>query len=144
MLCVTSDPEIATEFKRVTSFASRGSWSNSTRVGQIALAKVFNDKALLEKVFEERKAYEDLLSARCKAFKEAAAEAGLRTCPFNAGFFITIPCENDDAVNEELFKSNIFCIAIGGGIRVAISSITEEACRILPAKIAEAIKTVNG
>lgn len=144
MLCVTSDPEIAAEFKRVTSFASRGSWSNSTRVGQIALAKVFNDKALLEKVFEERKAYEDLLSARCKAFKEAAAEAGLRTCPFNAGFFITIPCENDDAVNEELFKSNIFCIAIGGGIRVAISSITEEACRILPAKIAEAIKTVNG
>lgn len=144
MLCCTPDPEIAAEFKRVTSFSSRGSWSNSVRVGQLALAKVFKDEALLAKVFEERKAYEELLAKRCQAFKEAAAEAGLKTCPFNAGFFITIPCDNDDAVNEELFKSNIFGIAIGGGIRIAISAISEAECRRIPAKIADAVRAVNG
>ena len=144
MLCITQNPEIAAEFKRVTSFSSRGSWSNSVRAGQAAIAKVFADEKLLQKVFEERKKYEDLLSARCRAFAEAAQEAGLKTCPFNAGFFITIPCENDDAVNEELQKENIFAIAIGGGIRIAISAISEEACRMVPAKIAEAIKKVNG
>ena len=144
MLCVTPNQEIAAEFKRVTSFASRGSWSNCVRVGQLALARVFNDEALLKKVFDERKAYEDLLSARCSAFKDAAAEAGLRTCPFSGGFFVTVPCENDDAVNEELFKDNIFGIAIGGGVRIAISAISEDACRKVPAKLAAAIRTING
>ena len=50
----------------------------------------------------------------------------------------------DYAVNEELFKDNIFAIAIGGGIRIAISAISEDACRIVPAKVAAAIKRVNG
>ena len=95
-------------------------------------------------MFEERREYEELLSVRCRAFKEAADEAGLETCPFNAGFFITIPCENDDAVNEELQKDRIFAIAIGGGIRIAISAISEQACRMIPEKIAAAIKRVNG
>ncbi len=144
ILCITQNPEIAAEFKRVTSFSSRGSWSNCARVGQMAIAKVFNDEKLLAKVFEERKIYEDMLSARCKAFKEAADEAGLETCPFSAGFFITIPCENEEKVNEELQKENIFAIAIGGGIRIAISAISEDICRMLPAKIAAAIKKVNG
>lgn len=144
MLCITQNKEIAEEFKRVTSFASRGSWSNGVRVGQLALAKVFNDEALLKKVFDERKIYENLLSARCSAFKEAAAEADLKTCPFSGGFFVTVPCANDDAVNEELFKDNIFGIAIGGGVRIAISAISEDACRKIPAKLAAAIKTING
>ncbi len=144
MLCVTPRKDIADEFARVTSFASRGSWSNSPRVGQLALAKVFNDEALLKKVFQERKSIEELLSTRCEAFKSAAAEAHLRTCPFKAGFFVTVPCDNDDAVSEELFKDNIFSIAIGGGVRIAISAISEEACRIVPAKIAAAIGKVKG
>lgn len=105
MLCITQNPEIAAEFKRVASFSSRASWSNTARAGQAAIAKVFRDPQLLQKVFEERKEYEDLLSRRCRAFKEAAEEAGLTTCPFNAGFFVTIPCDNDNAVNEELQKT---------------------------------------
>ncbi len=144
MLCITQNPEIAAEFKRVASFSSRASWSNTARAGQAAIAKVFRDPQLLQKVFEERKEYEDLLSRRCRAFKEAAEEAGLTTCPFNAGFFVTIPCDNDNAVNEELQKDRIFAIAIGGGIRIAISAINETACRMVPAKIAAAIKRVNG
>lgn len=85
-----------------------------------------------------------MLAARCTAFKEEAAAAGLKTCPFKGGFFVTVPCENDDAVNQELFKDNIFGIAIGGGVRIAISAISEEKCRKVPAKIAAAIKTING
>lgn len=144
MLCITPKKEIAEEFARVTSFASRGSWSNCTRAGQLALARVFNDEALLKKVFDERKDLEELLSRRCETFKAAAAEARLRTCPFTAGFFVTVPCDNDDAVNEELFKDNIFGIAIGGGVRIAISAISEDACRAVPGKLASAIGRVKG
>ncbi len=143
MLCITPNKEIAEEFKRVTSFASRGSWSNCVRAGQLAIARVFHDDALLAKVFEERKVYEELLAARCAAFKEASAEAGLRTCPFSGGFFVTIPCEDDDRVNEILFEDNIFGIAIGGGVRIAISAVSEDACRRIPAKIAAAIQRIE-
>ena len=144
MLCITQNEEIAREFGRVASYSSRGSWSNCARAGQAAIAKVFRDEKLLARVFEERRIYEKLLADRCSAFKQAAEEAGLKTCPFNAGFFITIPCENDDEVNEELQKDNIFAIAIGGGIRIAISAISEDKCRMIPAKIAAAIRRVNG
>lgn len=144
IICVTPSKEIAEEFKRVTSFSSRGSWSNCVRAGQTVLAKIYHDEALLKKVMDERAAYEKLLADRCQAFKDAAAEAGLETCPFSGGFFVTIPCENDEAVNEELFKENIFGIAIGGGVRIAISAISEDACRKVPAAIARAIKKING
>lgn len=84
------------------------------------------------------------LRADAKCSRMLQRKRACAPCPFNAGFFITIPCENDDAVNEELFKDNIFAIAIGGGIRIAISAISEDACRIVPAKVAAAIKRVNG
>lgn len=144
MLCISPNKEIAEEFKRVTSFSSRGSWSNCARAGQTTIARIFNDEALLKKVFDERKQYEILLKDRCDAFRTAAAEANLKTCPFNGGFFVTVPCANDDAVNAVLCDENIFGIAIGGGVRIAVAAISEDACRSIPANIAAAIKKVNG
>ena len=95
-------------------------------------------RSFCQKVFEERKEYEDLLSRRCRAFKEAAEEAGLTTCPFNAGFCYDSG-DNDNAVNEELQRQN-FRHRYRRGIRIAISAISETACRMVPAKIAAAIK----
>lgn len=144
MLCITPNKEIAEEFKRVTAFSSRGSWSNCSRAGQTTIARIFNDEILLKKVFDERKQYEILLKDRCDAFRKAAAEANLKTCPFNGGFFVTVPCDNDDDVNALLCDQNIFGIAIGGGIRIAVAAISEDACRRIPSNIAAAIKKING
>ncbi len=144
MLCITQNKEISEEFKRVTSYSSRGSWSNCPRAGQTAIARIFNDETLLKKVFDERMQYEKLLKDRCDTFRTASADAGLKTCPFNGGFFVTVPCENDDEVNSALCDENIFGIAIGGGIRIAVAAINEENCRRIPANIAAAIEKING
>lgn len=132
--------EIADEFKRVCEYSSRGSWSNSAKVAQVILSRIYGDAELLEKVNEERAFYRDMLIARGRAFEKAAEECGLETVPFDAGFFISIPCDNPDSVSAKLEKQGLFIVPLAKGLRVSIASISEEKCRRLPAMIKEAMK----
>lgn len=140
MICMTPVKEIAEEFVRVCQFSSRASWSNCTRASMEVLAKIYEDPALLSKVDEERDFYRDLLVKRGKAFEEEAGKIGLKMVPFDAGFFTSIPCSNPDEVCKKLQKEDIFAIPLAKGLRISIASITEAQCRLLPAKIAEALK----
>lgn len=144
MICMTADKEIADEFKTVCSFSCRGTWSNCTRASMTVLTKIYADQSLLKKVTDERKFYCDMLVKRGQAFQKAADEAGLPTVPFDTGFFAVVPCKNADAVGKELQKSGIFTVPIGDGLRVSVASVSEERCKMLPAKIKAAIETVNG
>ncbi len=140
MICVAKTQEIADEFKRVCEYSSRGSWSNSAKVAQVILSRIYGDPGLLERVNEERAHYRDMLIARGRAFEEAAKEAGLETVPFDAGFFISIPCDNPDAISAELEKQGLFIVPLAKGLRVSVASISEEKCRKLPAMIKAAMK----
>ena len=140
MICVAKTPEIAEEFKRVCEYSSRGSWSNSAKVAQVILSRIYGDPGLLERVNEERAHYRDMLIARGRAFEEAAKEAGLETVPFDAGFFISIPCDNPDEISAELEKQGLFIVPLAKGLRVSVASISEEKCRKLPAMIKAAMK----
>ncbi len=140
MICVAKTQEIADEFKRVCEYSSRGSWSNSAKVAQVILSRIYGDPGLLERVNEERAHYRDMLIARGRAFEEAAHEAGLETVPFDAGFFISIPCEEPDAISAELEKQGLFIVPLAKGLRVSVASISEEKCRKLPAMIKAAMK----
>ena len=140
MICVAKTKEIADEFRRVCEYSSRGSWSNSAKVAQVILSRIYGDAELLEKVNEERAFYRDMLIARGRAFEKAAEECGLETVPFDAGFFISIPCDNPDSVSAKLEKQGLFIVPLAKGLRVSIASISEEKCRRLPAMIKEAMK----
>ncbi|MBR6798691.1 MAG: aminotransferase class I/II-fold pyridoxal phosphate-dependent enzyme [Firmicutes bacterium] len=140
MICVAKTQEIADEFKRVCEYSSRGSWSNSAKVAQVILSRIYGDPGLLERVNEERAHYRDMLIARGRAFEEAAHEAGLETVPFDAGFFISIPCEDPDSISAELEKQGLFIVPLAKGLRVSVASISEEKCRKLPAMIKAAMK----
>ncbi|MDO5414021.1 MAG: aminotransferase class I/II-fold pyridoxal phosphate-dependent enzyme [Bacillota bacterium] len=140
MICVAKTPEIAEEFKRVCEYSSRGSWSNSAKVAQVILSRIYGDPGLLERVNEERAHYRDMLIARGRAFEEAAKEVGLETVPFDAGFFISIPCDNPDEISAELEKQGLFIVPLAKGLRVSVASISEEKCRKLPAIIKAAMK----
>jgi len=140
MICVAKTQVIADEFKRVCEYSSRGSWSNSAKVAQVILSRIYGDPGLLERVNEERAHYRDMLIARGRAFEEAAHEAGLETVPFDAGFFISIPCEDPDAISVELEKQGLFIVPLAKGLRVSVASISEEKCRKLPAMIKAAMK----
>ncbi|MGI6751252.1 MAG: pyridoxal phosphate-dependent aminotransferase [Anaerovoracaceae bacterium] len=145
LMCLTPNSQIAEEFKKVVSFSTRGSWSNGTRSAMVAMQRIFEDPALLQKVNEERSKYGNMLLRRGQTFVRAAEEAGLELIPFRAGFFLIVPCDNPDEVSEELQKDGIFAVPFGGrGLRVSVASVPETMCATMPAKIADAIKRVNG
>lgn len=139
MICMAKTAEIAEEFKRVCEFSSRGSWSNCNHAGQSVIARIFADEKLLAKVTAEREEIREMLLRRGRAFEEAAEEAGLVTVPFDAGFFISIPCDNPDEVSAKLEKEGIFLVPLAKGIRVSVASVSEKNCKMLPAKIVEAM-----
>lgn len=138
-ICMAQTPEIAAEFKRVCEFSSRAAWSNSPRISQQVLADVYGDAALLEKVSAERAGYREMLLQRGRAFEEEAAKVGLEIVPFDAGFFVSIPCDNADEVAKKLEAEGLFMIPLKKGLRVSVASISEAACRKVPAMIKAAM-----
>ena len=144
MICVAKTQEIADEFKRVCEFSSRGSWSNSAKFAQVILSRIYSDPQLLAKVDEERAGYRNMLLARGKAFSDAAAECGLEIVPYDAGFFVSVPCADPDAASKRLEEQDIFLVPLAKGIRVSVASIPEAACRKLPPLIKEAIEATSG
>lgn len=142
MICVAKTKEIADEFKRVCEFSSRGSWSNSAKFAQVILSRIYEDLALLARINEERAAYRQMLLDRGRAFSKAADEAGLEIVPFDAGFFVSVPCEDPDAISAKLEKEDIFLVPLKMGIRISVASISEAKCRMLPAKIKAALDSM--
>lgn len=55
-------------------------------------------------------------------------------------FSSPIPCENPDALSARLEKECIFLVPLAKGLRVSVASVSEEKCRLIPAKIVEAMK----
>lgn len=139
MICMAKTEEIAAEFKRVCEFSSRGSWSNSAKLAQVVLSRVYRDEALLKKVSDERAGYREMLIRRGRAFEEEAKKAGLDMVPFDAGFFISIPCDNPDEISRRLEKEGLFIVPLAKGLRVSAASISEAACRKIPAMIKRAM-----
>lgn len=139
MICITKNEDVAEEFVLVNSFSARASWSNCPRAAMKVLSSIYEDEALLAKVKAERKKFCDMLVKRGKAFEQAAAEAGLKTVPFDSGFFISIPCKDPDAVGKELQKSGIFAVPLAKGLRISVASISEELCKTIPAKVKAAM-----
>ena len=143
MICVAKTPEIAEEFKRVSEYSSRGSWSNSAKIAQVILSRIYSDPKLLDKVNQERKIYRDMLAARGRAFSEAAVECGLKIVPYDAGFFVSVPCDDPDGISRKLEERDVFLVPLAKGIRVSVASLPEETCRKLPSIIKEVMDSEN-
>ena len=144
LICMAPTQEIAAEFKSVCEYSARAAWSNGNRSGQVILTKIYDDPKLLAKVQAERAGFRDMLLRRGKAFETAAAEAGLEIVPFDAGFFTSVPCSKPEEAAACLEQEGIFLIPLAKGLRISVASVPEEVCRMLPAKILEAIRKVEG
>lgn len=140
MICMAQTEAIAAEFRRVCEFSSRGSWSNSAKLAQVILSMVYSDEDLLQRVTEEREKYRDMLLRRGRAFEEEARKVGLKTVPFDAGFFISIPCDDPEAISRSLEKEGLFIVPLAKGLRVSVASVSETACRKIPAMVKKAME----
>ena len=143
MICLANCPEVAQEFEKLCAFTARSTWSNPARAPQAVIEKIYSDPQLLAETEAERKHWREILQARGRAFEKAAAEAGLETVPFRAGFFVTIPCADPDRLCDVLADQDVFLIPVNSGARVSVAAISEEKCRILPAIIKAAMSELR-
>jgi arginyl-tRNA synthetase len=68
---------------------------------------------------------------------EEAAKVGLEIVPFTGGFFVTVPCEDPDALCDKLAERDIFLIPVAGGARVSVAACPEDKARRIPKVIKE-------
>lgn len=143
MIGVSSDREIADEFKEVNSITSRATWSNICRPAMRTMANIVSNPEKKKAYEEEREGYCELIQERARIFVEEAKEVGLPCLPYCGGFFLTIPTEHSEAIVNELTKSHVFIVPLGHGVRVAACSIPKAKIKGLATKIHDVMKQLG-
>jgi aromatic-amino-acid transaminase len=143
MIGVSSDPGVIEEFVGINSFTSRATWSNINRPSMRTLANICQDPAAHAAVCKERDEVYQMIKARADIFVKEAKEAGLRMLPYTAGFFISLPSSDPDAVCNKLHESNVYAVPLGKGVRLAVCAVAQEKMRGLAAKVKKAFEAVG-
>jgi aromatic-amino-acid transaminase len=143
MIGVTSDADVAKEFEDINQYSSRATWSNINRGVMRMMAMICADKALYAQVEEERAGFYQLIKRRADIFSQEAAAANLTMLPYSGGYFLTVPATCPDAVVEKLNAENIFAVALGKGIRIAVCAVPTEKIKGMAGKIKIAIDAVK-
>ena len=138
-VAVSNNKNNLDDFDKANKFSSRSKWSNSTNLGMNIIVKIMKDQELKKSFEKELEDSRNTLITRANAFLEESKKCGLKTLPFDCGFFVTIPCDNPEAAYDYLVKKKIHIIPMGKVLRVTISAIPVKDCIRLPKLIKEAI-----
>ena len=137
LIGMSSNEEIADEFRVSSLHSGRANWSNGNRGGMNVVAEIFNNKDLLEKYTVEKNEWKGILRRRAEAFVEASEVVGLELLPYRDGFFVSLPCDKPYEISAALTEKNIFMVPLGKGIRFAVCAVSEEKCKKAPKVIKE-------
>ena len=147
LLCVTSSEEEAEAFVDINKFSGRATWSNCSRLGMLVMERIHQDPAKKAAFRAEQEELRLSLLNRANLFIKEAAEVNLTVCPFDAGFFVTIPTVKAEELAAKLREEDIFMIPLGdganAGLRVALCAIPEEKITGVAAKIKAAMDAVG-
>lgn len=144
MIGVSSSAEVIQEFADINQYTSRATWSNINRPAMRTLATIYSNPELLDEVCKERDYYYQMIKARADVFTKEAAECGLPMLPYVAGFFLSIPAKNPDAICDKLHEENIFAVPLAAGVRVAVCAVPLRKIYGMAAKINAAMKEIEG
>jgi aromatic-amino-acid transaminase len=143
MIGISSSQDVITEFENINQYMSRATWSNINRGCMRMLATIYNDQALRAEIEQERAKYYKLIQDRAQVFTREAKEVNLSMLPFRAGFFLSIPAGNPDAVCNKLHEDNVFAVPLAKGVRVAVCAVPTAKITGMAAKIKKAMEAVD-
>ena len=143
MIGVSSDKSVIDEFAAINQYTSRATWSNINRPAMRTLATIYSDPELLAKVCAERDYYYQMIKARADLFTKEAEECGLPMLPYVAGFFLSIPAKNPDAICDKLHEDNIFAVPLAAGVRIAVCAVPLKKIKGMAAKVNAAMQAVG-
>lgn len=136
---ISSNKDVIQEFVDINQYSSRATWSNINRSAQYTLQAINNDLELKARLNSERNGFYQSIHDRAEVFVNEAAECGLTMLPYRAGFFLTVPTKNAEAVCDRLHDDYIFAVPLAGGIRIAICAIPQKKVYGMAGKIKKAI-----
>ncbi len=140
MIGISSSKEISKEFADINQYTSRATWSNINRGAMQLLATIYNDKQLLSQFEKERDGFYELIKERANIFMAEAKECGLNMLPYRAGFFISIPSSDSDAVCNKLHDDLIYAVPLAAGVRIAVCAVPSRKIKGMAEKTLKAMK----
>lgn len=143
MIGVSSSKEVIEEFAAINQYTSRATWSNINRPAMRTLAAIYSDTELLKATEAERDYYYKMIKARADLFTEEAKACGLPMLPYVAGFFLSIPAKDPDAICNKLHEDNIFAVPLAAGVRIAVCAVPLKKIKGMAAKVYAAMKEVE-
>ena len=135
LIGLSKDEKEIALFKDASSYTSRAKWSCASTLGiNLIVRLVLHDECRFD-YEEEVKLVCSMLEKRSHAFLESAKKVGLKTLPYEKGFFICVPCENPQAVMNALHEDKVHLVCTKSCLRIALCGINKEEATRLPALI---------
>lgn len=132
---LTRDKKEIEAFKDANNFSCRAKWSSATTLGMNIIQKlVLHDEYRFE-YEEEVKSVCAMLEERSLAFMKSAKEVGLKTLPYERGFFICVPVDNPEKILKELHNDKVYLVNTKTCLRIALCAISKDEASRLPSII---------
>ena len=143
LVAVSSSKEVIEEFKNVTKYSGRATWSNINRGAMTLLVRLQQDKAAYAQFEKERDDFYELIRGRAAIFTKEAEACGLPALPYKGGFFLAVPAADPKAVCEKLHEDLVFAVPLKLGVRIAACSVATEKMPGIAEKVLKALKAVE-
>ena len=143
LIGLSKDPKEIECFKDASAFSSRSKWSCASTLGINLIERmVLHDEYRFD-YEEEVKFVCSMLDKRSEAFIESAKKVGLKTLPYEKGFFICVPCKDPAKMMNALHEDGVHLIATRICLRIALCGINKEEAARLPALIKHRLDIVE-
>ena len=132
LIGLSKDEDEIISFKDASAFSSRSKWSCASTLGISLIERmVLHDEYRFD-YEEEVKFVCSMLEKRSEAFLESAKKVGLKTLPYEKGFFICVPCKDPNVMMNALHEDGVHLIATRICLRIALCGINKEEAARLP------------
>jgi aspartate aminotransferase/aromatic-amino-acid transaminase len=141
----TSSQEGIDDFKKAMEETARSIWSSPNSIACRVIEENFNSLEKREILRKKLSDYLSILEERANIFINEAKKVNLVCYPYVSGFFVLIPCPNNQKVVDQLIEDeNLYVVPLSGGIRVALSCLTKKEIVGMATKIKKAYDKING
>jgi len=125
LVACVPEPKERAATEAALSYSCRGTWSNCSRGGMRAIARLLSDPALAAACDRERNDLRALLDRRVAAFNALAPARNIPYPPYEGGFFVTVFTDDAHGRAARMRERGVFVVPLKGVLRVALCSVDE-------------------
>lgn len=144
MIGISANKAVIDEFAAINQYTSRATWSNINRGAMRVLTTIDQDKALLKQFETERDGLYQMIKDRADIFMSESKACGLNVLPYRAGFFISVPAADPDAVCDKLHDDLVYAVPLKKGVRIAVCAVPAAKIKGMAEKTFRAMRFVDG